>query len=254
MDDSGLKTRRALSFGARAAQYAEHRPGYPAEAVRWALEPVRDREQVRVLDLAAGTGRLSEALLEEPVAVIAVEPDDAMRTQLLSRLSGLAALKGTAEDIPLPDERVDAVLVGQAFHWFDPELALPEIARVLKPGGVLAALWNHDDDRVPWVAGLADITGTGVRYSERKHDRADLLPENDLFTAFGQRTFDHVQRRTAATLTETIATHSVTLVKDEPERAETLARVRAYLDETPETATGEFDLPLVTIAARVRKL
>ncbi|SDN34353.1 class I SAM-dependent methyltransferase [Allokutzneria albata] len=254
MDDSGSKSRRALSFGARAAQYAEHRPDYPVEAVRWALEPVRDREQVRVLDLAAGTGRLTQVLLEEPVAVIAVEPDDAMRTELLNRLSGLAALKGTAEDIPLPDERVDAVLVGQAFHWFDPELALPEIARVLKPGGVLAALWNHDDDRVPWVAGLADITGTGVRYSERKHDRADLLPENDLFTAFSQRTFDHVHRRTAATLTETIATHSVTLVKDEQERAETLGRVRAYLDSTPETAGGEFELPLVTIAARVRKL
>ncbi|GAA3994490.1 class I SAM-dependent methyltransferase [Allokutzneria multivorans] len=254
MDDAATKARRALSFGARAAQYAEHRPGYPAEAVRWALEPVRDREQVRVLDLGAGTGRLSEALLEEPVAVIAVEPDDAMREQLLNRLSGLAALKGTAEDIPLPDDRVDAVLVGQAFHWFDPELALPEIARVLKPGGVLAALWNHDDDRVPWVAGLADITGTKVRYTEHQHDRSELLPENDVFTAFGQRTFEHSQRRTAATLTETVATHSVTLIKEEAERAETLARVRAYLDATPETADGEFDLPLVTTAIRVRKL
>ena len=91
MDDSGLTARRALSFGARAAQYAEHRPGYPAEAVRWALEPVRDREQVRVLDLAAGTGRLTEVLLDEPVAVIAVEPDDAMRTELLNRLSDVPA-------------------------------------------------------------------------------------------------------------------------------------------------------------------
>ncbi|MFB9906186.1 class I SAM-dependent methyltransferase [Allokutzneria oryzae] len=254
MEDSELRARRARSFGERAAQYAEHRPDYPADAVRWALEPVRDREVVRVLDLAAGTGRLTEVLLGEPVSVIAVEPDAAMRAQLLGRLAGVAALAGTAEDIPLPDERVDAVLVGQAFHWFDPELALPEIARVLKPGGVLAALWNTDDDRVPWVAGLAGITGTGVRYTDRRHDRGETLPDNGYFGPFEQTTFGHTHRRTAASLTETIATHSVTLLKDERQRAATLAEVRAYLDAQPETANGEFDLPLVTIAARTRKL
>src|SRR5262249_10204105 len=145
--DPRLTARRASSFGSAAAEYAMHRPGYPDAAVKWALRPVRSRTVVRVLDLAAGTGRLTQALQRTDVDVIAVEPDPQMRAEMLRRVSGVAVLAGSGEAIPLPDERVDAVLVGQALHWFDQGRALPEIARVLKPGGVFAALWNSDDHR-----------------------------------------------------------------------------------------------------------
>jgi SAM-dependent methyltransferase len=107
-----------------------------------------------VLDLGAGTGKLTRALLALGMEVVAVEPDDAMRAVVPTE-----ALAGTAEDIPLPDASVDAVLVGQAFHWFDAERALPEMVRVLRPGGTVGLLWNLFDDRVPWVAELCSLWG-----------------------------------------------------------------------------------------------
>lgn len=250
MDDADLKARRASSFGAAARSYAEHRPPYPDAAIEWVLEPVRSRRIVRVLDLAAGTGRVTEALQRAEVDVIAVEPDPAMRAAMLERVFGVAVLAGTAEDIPLPDERVDAVVVGQAFHWFDTERAYPEIARVLKPGGVLAALWNTDDVRVPWVAEYAELAGFGqqVRKADSKPE-----PEFAAHPAFGPpewATFDHVHRRTAESLVQTVATYSATLVLPADEQAARLRTVREYLQSRPETAHGEFDLPLVTRSVR----
>jgi SAM-dependent methyltransferase len=146
---------RARSFGAAAAAYAEHRPGYPDAAVDWALEPVAGGA-LRLLDLAAGTGKLTEPMLSRG-AVVAVEPDAAMRAELVARFPDVDAREGSAEAIPLPDGSVDAVLVGQAWHWFDADRAFAEIARVLRPGGVLAAIWNRDDTRVEWVSGMYEV-------------------------------------------------------------------------------------------------
>jgi len=136
-------TDRGRTFGAVAADYAEHRPGYPAAAVEWALGPAPGR---KVLDLGAGTGKLTEAL--GAYDVVGVEPDPEMLAQLRADLPSVDAREGSAEAIPLPDASVDAVLVGQAIHWFDMDRAVPEIARVLRPGGVLAGLWNGDDHTV----------------------------------------------------------------------------------------------------------
>ncbi|MFF3500228.1 class I SAM-dependent methyltransferase [Streptomyces sp. NPDC003247] len=150
--DQDERLRHASSFGAVAAAYAEHRPDYARAAVRWALEPAPGP---RVLDLGAGTGKLTATLVALGADVIAVEPDPAMLTELRRSLPAVRALPGSAEAIPLPDASVDAVLAGNALHWFDMAVAGPEIARVLAPGGVLAGLWNVMDDRVEWVAGLA---------------------------------------------------------------------------------------------------
>ena len=127
MEPSGAENtdsvaRQASSFGTAAAAYAEHRPGYADAAVDWALSPVRDRHPLRVLDLAAGTGKLTATLVGLAAEVTAVEPDPAMLAELRRELGSapaLRALAGTAEEIPLPDASVDAVLVGQAMHWFD---------------------------------------------------------------------------------------------------------------------------------------
>ncbi|MDQ3827471.1 MAG: methyltransferase domain-containing protein, partial [Actinomycetota bacterium] len=149
--EDDLLARRARSFGSVAARYTQHRPGYPDRAVVWALDsfPVNGR----VLDLAAGTGKLTESVLRCGVpaaAVLAVEPDGEMRTQLSHLLPEVEVCAGTAEQIPAEDGVVDAVVVGQAFHWFDAVRALGEIARVLRPGGTLAALGNAADESVGW--------------------------------------------------------------------------------------------------------
>jgi SAM-dependent methyltransferase len=249
------------SFGAAAAAYAEHRPGYAGAAVRWVLEPVSGRQPLRVLDLAAGTGKLTAALAGLGAEVTAVEPDPAMLAELRRQLPAVPARNGSAEEIPLPDGSVDAVLAGQAMHWFDMDRALPEIARVLVPGGVLAALWNVDDDRVGWVAALAEISKGRSNITLRRwrdgtgHARVQRLAaaRAGLFGPPRTREFPHGQRRTADSLAATVATHSNFLTLPEPDRSRLLARVRDLLHAQPETAEDEFDLPMVTVALRATR-
>lgn len=149
----------ASSFGAAADAYAEHRPDYTQTAVRWVLEPAPGP---RVLDLGAGTGKLTATLVALGAEVIAVEPDPALLTELRRSLPAVRALPGSAEAIPLLDASVDAVPAGNALHWFDMAVAGPEIARVLAPGGILAGLWKVMDDQVDWVAGLARVSGSAA--------------------------------------------------------------------------------------------
>ncbi len=137
----------ATSFDLRADQYAPLRPDYPPAAVDAALPP----SVAIVLDLAAGTGKLTAAPLDRGHRVVAVEPLAGMLGQLHRLLTGAGAVAGTAEELPVADGVVDAVTVGQAFHWFDQRRALAEMARVLRPGGTVALLWNHDDGRDPLV-------------------------------------------------------------------------------------------------------
>jgi len=249
---------RGSSFGAAAHAYAEHRPGYSEAAVRWALEPVWPRRPLRVIDLGAGTGKLTATLIRVGADVTAVEPDPKMLAVLRRDLEPVRSLSGSAEEIPVPDGSADAVVAGQAMHWFDLDRALPEIARVLSPGGVLAGLWNVDDDRVDWVAQLARISKrnssvTLLRWREGTADSRQerLLTEGSEFFGPGQvGEFAHGQPRTADSLVATIATHSHFLVMDEPERTPLLAQVRDFLHGRPETATGEFILPMVTVVVR----
>ena len=262
MADQGEEwLRRGSSFGAAAAAYAEHRPGYAEAAVRWAVAPVRSRLPLRVIDIGAGTGKLTAILAGLGADVTAVEPDPQMLAELRRVMPEVRSVPGSAEQIPLPDASVDAVLAGQAMHWFDMVRALPEISRVLRPGGVLAGLWNVDDDRVGWVAGLAEIrkrkssiTLTRWRDSAAKARQEQLLGEHsDLFAGAELDEFGNGQARTADSLLATIGTHSHLLVMDEAERTALLARTSDFLRSQPETAHGEFTLPMVTVVLRVRR-
>ncbi|WP_121010687.1 class I SAM-dependent methyltransferase [Saccharothrix australiensis] len=246
MTSDDLRTRRANSFGAHAHAYAEHRPDYPAPAIRWALSPLGPGAH-EVLDLAAGTGKLTGGLVAEGHHVTAVEPDESMLSELVRRHGGVRALPGTAERIPLPDATVDAVLVGQAFHWFDPARALPEIARVLRPGGVLAGLWNGDDVEVPWVAEFNRITRGGT---EPLDTAVRSIPDHELFKDAETRTFPHTHRRTAETLAATVDTYSHAIVMPQDEREALRQRMLDFLLSQPETAEGEFDVPLRTHVER----
>ncbi len=246
------------SFGAAAAAYAEHRPDYAEAAVRWALEPVWSRRPLRVVDLGAGTGKLTATLLRLGAEVTAVEPDQNMLAELRRELPSVRSVPGRAEEIPLPDGSVNAVLAGQAMHWFDLDRALPEIARVLTPDGVLAGLWNVDDDRVGWVAEFAEMSKrrasiTLLRWRDggaQSRQERILADGSGLFHAGQTSEFEHGQARTADSLLATIATHSNFLVMEEPERTRLLAQVRDFLQARPETSHGEFVLPMVTVALR----
>jgi SAM-dependent methyltransferase len=247
--------RRARSFGAVAATYAQHRPDYPDQAVAWALESLPASNGAGVLDLAAGTGKVTEAILRCGVptaAVLAVEPDDGMRAELSRRLPEIAALAGSAEQIPVEEGAVDAVLVGQAFHWFDPDRALHEIARVLRPGGVLAVLANAEDDSVSWVAELTEAAMTARAAGSIGPEFADM-PEHPAFGMPTQRRFCWGWQRTIDALLETVSTHSWALVSDTEERAAVLLAIRRFLEQHPVTCDGTFELPMQTRVQRTTR-
>lgn len=160
------RSARASSFESGAAVYRATRPSYPDEAVRWSV-PASARD---VLDLAAGTGKLTERLVALGYHVVAVEPSDAMRAELTTLLPSVESHAGTAEAMDLPDSSVDAVTIAQAWHWVDEPAASAEIARVLRPGGQVAAIWNIRDTTVDWVGRWTEIVhrgdtlGPGLKY------------------------------------------------------------------------------------------
>jgi SAM-dependent methyltransferase len=226
-------TGRATSFGARAAEYERGRPAYPEAALRWSLPP-----QARaVLDLGAGTGKLTRGLLALGLRVTAVEPLAEMRARIPPEAR---ALDGTAEAIPLPDASVDAVFAGQAFHWFDHGRALPEIVRVLRPGGTVALIWNRLDDRVPWVAEIVSIIEEPGDADERNRPYARVpgLTEPEC------RAFPHAMEADADLVADRVVSSSRVIVMDEAERAAALARARAA------APSGRFSLPYVCHAWR----
>ncbi len=149
------------------------------------------------------------------------------------------------------------MIAGQAIHWFNLDLAIPEIARILRPGGVLAGLWNADDARVAWVAGLHQASGrrTVVPIGGIERDDEDMsdwlgATGKQLFWPPEEAEFTHGHVRTAESMIATLRTHSAFLIMEPEEREAALAGVRRYLDSTPETSSGEFSLPLVTLALR----
>jgi SAM-dependent methyltransferase len=248
--DAG-RDHRARSFGSIAREYHRHRPGYPAAALDWALAPAAPARTL--LDLAAGTGKLTADLVGRAAEVIAVEPDAGMLDVLREALPGVTALAGTAERVPLPDASVDAVLVGQAYHWFDPEPATAEMARVLRPGGVLALLWNGEDHDVDWVRGYYEVVGRPApdtppgRPADPRHAGPAAHP--GLGPVQSAR-FDNTQPVTAAALLDTLGTYSWVSTRPDAERERTLRDARDYLARRPETRDGQFPLPLRTEVLR----
>jgi SAM-dependent methyltransferase len=232
---------RRTAFGTQARAYAQGRPSYPMDAVRWVV-PSNARV---VLDLAAGTGKLTERLLELGLDVLAVEPSDEMRALIPAAARAIA---GTAERIPLPDASVDAVVVGQAFHWFDPAPALDEIARVLRPRGALGLFWNLDDDRLPWVAQLDDLTLTEARRSLLLSEARPPYDGRTDLTTPEHAIFDHAEAFDAERLVAMVASQSRTILLTPRERKGALEAVRAL-------APGdEFPFPMVCQVWRAHRV
>lgn len=151
---------KSTSFGQAASAYESGRPGYPAEAVAWLLDPVREPGRaLRVADVGAGTGKLTRTVVELGADVIAIDPDADMLATLRENVRGVPTFAGTAESLPLPDAGLDAVVMGQAWHWVDVDSGSREIGRVLRSGGALGLIWNIRDDSVDWVRRLTEAMG-----------------------------------------------------------------------------------------------
>jgi ubiquinone/menaquinone biosynthesis C-methylase UbiE len=159
---------RGFDDGGVAAAYDRARPSYPAEVIAHIVGHGGIGPGRRVLDVAAGTGKLTRLLVPSGADVAAVEPMAAMRQRLARTVPTAEILDGTAERLPLPDDSVDVVTVAQAFHWFDAGLALAEMHRVLRPGGHLFLLWNMRDRDRDWVARWSDLVSAGEL--ERPYD------------------------------------------------------------------------------------
>lgn len=152
-----MSAHKATSFGAAADDYEATRPDYPFEAVAWMLEKL-PHGSVRVADVGAGTGKLTRVLTHAPDAeVVAIDPDEAMLAKLREAVPAVPTFRGTAEQLPLPDASLDAVVLGQAWHWVDPVAASTEIGRVVKPSGTLGLIWNIRDEREEWVRRLTEV-------------------------------------------------------------------------------------------------
>jgi SAM-dependent methyltransferase len=234
---------RARSFGAAAGEYERGRPTYPDAAVDW-LIPTGART---VLDLGAGTGKFTRALVSRGLDVLAVEPLEEMREILQQQLPDVRALAGAAESIPLDDASLDAVTVAQAWHWVDEPRALPEIARVLRPGGALCLIWNRRDDSVDWMRRLSDVMGSSD---------ADLIDMDQVSIGppFGPtERFDVPWQRPMdlELLLDMVRSRSYFITAEASRKERYLTGVRALFESDPELSSGEsFQMPYRTYCFR----
>jgi ubiquinone/menaquinone biosynthesis C-methylase UbiE len=235
----------AHSFGGVAEAYDRGRPSYPAEAVRWLL----GENPATVLELGAGTGKLTRVIVELGHDVHATDPDREMLALLEANLPGVRTAVASAEEIPLADASVDAVVAAQAFHWFDLDRALPEIARVLRPGGRVCLVWNQRNEKIPWVRRLGAIIGT----QEQLRDPAEALIFSERFGFVEDAEFSHWQTIDRRSVQDLVLSRSNVAVLDEEGRAAKLAEVLAFYDDYGRGMDG-MQLPYLTRCFRAHVL
>jgi SAM-dependent methyltransferase len=224
-----------LAFGSVAETYDRVRPPYFAPLLDRAQQALGLTSDATVLDLAAGTGRLTRALLKRFASVIAVEPDEEMRTLIDTE----AVLAGTAEAIPLRDGSLDGVFVGEAFHWFDPARAIVEIARVLRPRGGLAVISTHWWETEPALpeAALALLREPHLRTFDQRRPRWDSAFESSPFDPLRYEHFEEEDTVDVDTLLTLYSTTSALAALQDDRRVALLSEVRTHL-------AGPYRLPI----------
>lgn len=231
--DPARRAARARSFGAAAGVYERARPGYPAVAVRDLLGP----GPLDVLDIGAGTGKLTRTVAAEGHRVVAVDPSAQMLDELRLAVPGVETRVGSAESLPADDGAFDAVVAGQAYHWFDPDVAIPEVARVLRPGGTVGLLWNSRDERVSWIARFGELVGS--------EDASNTLQPPVLQPLFGPssvRWYEHEQALSVRSLVDLAHSRSSLLVMSPADRAARLEEVRALGESVGEPIAMRYRL------------
>jgi SAM-dependent methyltransferase len=235
----GYTAEQATSFGAAAAEYERSRPSYPDEVVDW-IVPAGARAAV---DVGAGTGKLTRALAARGLEVAAVEPSDGMRETLEAELPAVRALAGSGERLPLGDGSVDLVTYAQAWHWVEGPAALAEAARVLRPGGRLACVWNLRDDESGWMRELALLI-------ERFGSNTVVEPGYSFGPPFGpteRLTLSWTRPMSGEGLVELLASRSYVIVAPEEERQQLFAAIRELVATHPDLAGREsFEMPYMT--------
>ncbi len=245
MPEGRIHEAAAAGFSAGSTAYDKGRPSYPQAAVDLIVAELGIGTDTTVVDLAAGTGKFTALLVPTGARVIAVEPVAEMRGELTRALPEVDAMDGTAESMPLDDASVDAVTVAQAFHWFDADAALAEIARVLRPAAGLAFLWNRRDESVPWVERMSEV----IKWHDRpisQYDRIDwpaAVASTGLFTEVQRRQFDYIHEIDRDTLAERVRSVSYIAAMEEPQREANVAKVLELVDDKPE----RFPLPYNTL-------
>lgn len=249
----------ARGFDSNAEAYEAARPSYPAEAVAHIVGHGQIGPGGRVLDLAAGTGKLTRLLVPTGAEVVAVEPVAAMREVLRARLPDIEVHDGTAEDLPLADGSVDAVTVAQGFHWFDALVALAEMRRVLRPGGHLLLVWNTRDRAHDWVRQFGELLVDGPD-AERPYDSyydvdyAAVVAGAGGFTPVAR--WEHAWEQPCDVDLLVARAESVSVVGSLPpaERERVLDRVRELSRTHPDLAgRGHFPFPYTTRVFRCRR-
>jgi len=236
---------RARAFALVAEEYDRGRPAYAGAAIEWLLGP----QPLDVIDLGAGTGKLAAALAAAGHRVTAVEPLPEMRAILADRVPGAVVVEGTAEQTGLPDSCADAVVAGSAFHWFDNARAFPEIARILRPPGILGLLGNRFDTSLKWVARLREILG-GSHLGRPGHWPTDE-ELRQRFTSVQEREFPHEQTVDRGLLRDLALSRSSVATLEPGEQRGLLARIDALWTQEPELQ----DQPSATLgyATRARR-
>jgi len=252
-----------MSFGSVAADYDRYRPAPPPQALDWLIPP----DATAVLDLAAGTGTVTRLLIGRAARVVAVEPDERMRAVLAARCPEAEVLEGRGEDIPLPEASVDAVVIASAWHWLDPDRAVPEIVRVLRPGGALGVIWVWRDSRVDWAAefnGLmreareadrapegAAAPGRNGSRKERRRRREITVPPGSPMSPVEEHTVEYSLPMTKDDLFGLLGTYSGVITLDPAKRADFSQRARDFLDRQP---WEYIDLPMICRCLRSTRL
>ena len=238
----------AGGFGAAADEYERARPDYPAAAIELLAREVQV-EGARVLDLGAGTGKLTRMLLPLGSPVVAAEPLPSMRARFSRALPQVPMVAGVAEALPFAAGSFGAVVCGQAFHWFDGDRAVAEIHRVLRTGGGLGLLWNVKDEGVPWVRELGDILRPSQESAPQEVSGRwrEAFARTDGFGGLREERFAHAQTLDVPGLVERYASASYVAVLPEPERRSVLDRIRRLAEKHPDLAGRDtFELPYVT--------
>jgi SAM-dependent methyltransferase len=227
-------------FGPAAAEYDRGRPGYAPEAVHHTVDVLRIGPSSRLLDLAAGTGKLTRLLQPSGAEMVAVEPVAGMRERLVSALPGVRALEGHAESLPLEDGSVDAAVVGQAFHWFDPLPALAELHRAMVPGGGLALIWNRWE-RGGWVDDVYEVIEPlrGDAPSWVTGGGREAFVDNPHFGPLTEARFSHVQSGDRDSVVARVTSISFIAALEKDQRADVVRRINAILDSHPGTRDEE---------------
>ncbi|MGA7050151.1 MAG: class I SAM-dependent methyltransferase, partial [Mycobacterium sp.] len=210
---------RAMSFGSIAEDYNELRPQAPQNAVDWLVPPGCEV----AVDVGAGTGLFTRTLMDKAAQVIAVEPDARMREVLAARSPGVRVVEGQGESIPLPDAAADAVFVSSAWHWMDPERAVPEIGRVLRDGGRFGLIWTSRDREVDWVRELDVLRARDTSEPEsadRFRRRLDFaLPDPQIFHKIAREGFEFSRTMTVDNVVAMLGTYSRAIIASPDDRA-----------------------------------